>query len=174
MGVNLFMFYIGGDCGNSNIELHDIRFSVGKNPQDCYEDLRNQWWGEPKSLHLDCWGAIKQADGFDVELTDTPEQSPYKLFFLNMGGYNETDFEEIHKNVLIVEETQHKAIVKAMKMIRDWKLPHRDFVMEVEKALNISEQLERQGKYLKLTQTDEIKPFEFTCRYVRINKEQFE
>ena len=66
------MFYIGGDCGNSNIELHDIRFSVGNRAEDCYDDLRRQWWGDPESLHLDCWGPVEQVDGFDVSLTTTP------------------------------------------------------------------------------------------------------
>ena len=56
--MKLYMFYVGGDCGSSNIELHDIRFSVGETPEDCFDDLRRQWWGEPKSLHLDSWGAV--------------------------------------------------------------------------------------------------------------------
>src|SRR5258708_13927838 len=47
-----FMFYVGGDCGNSNVELHDVRFSVGETPQDSSADLRRQWWGDAKSLHL--------------------------------------------------------------------------------------------------------------------------
>ena len=63
------MFYVGGNCGNSNVELHDVRFSIGKTPEDCHEDLREQWWGDPESLYLDCWGAVEQADGFDVVLT---------------------------------------------------------------------------------------------------------
>ncbi|WP_348539988.1 DUF1543 domain-containing protein [Rhizobium sp. rho-13.1] len=58
--MKLFMFYIGGDCGNSNIELHDVRFSIGETAEDCRDDLRNQWWGDPKSLHLDCWGAVER------------------------------------------------------------------------------------------------------------------
>lgn len=53
--MKLFMFYIGGDCANSNIELHDVRFSIGETAEECRDDLRRQWWGEPKSLHLDCW-----------------------------------------------------------------------------------------------------------------------
>ena len=60
--MKLFMFYVGGDCGNSNVELHDVRFSIGNAPEDCYEDLRQQWWGTPESLHLDCWGPVEQAD----------------------------------------------------------------------------------------------------------------
>jgi hypothetical protein len=69
--MKLFMVYVGGDCGNSNIELHDVRFSIGQTPEDCFEDLRRQWWGE-KSLHLDCWSAVEQADGYDLELSNTP------------------------------------------------------------------------------------------------------
>ena len=42
MPRKLFMFYVGGDCGNSNIELHDVRFSLGTYPRDCYDDLREQ------------------------------------------------------------------------------------------------------------------------------------
>ena len=26
--MKLFMFYVGGDCGNANVELHDVRFSI--------------------------------------------------------------------------------------------------------------------------------------------------
>jgi hypothetical protein len=80
--MKLFMFYVGGDCGNSNVELHDVRFSIGRAPEDCFEDLRRQWWGEPRSLHLDCWGAVEQADGYDVELsTEAPAETQNKLFF---------------------------------------------------------------------------------------------
>jgi hypothetical protein len=25
--------YVGGDCGNSNIELHDVRFSIGNSAE---------------------------------------------------------------------------------------------------------------------------------------------
>ncbi|KQS85010.1 MULTISPECIES: hypothetical protein [unclassified Rhizobium] len=28
--MKLFMFYIGGNCANSNIESHDVRFSIGE------------------------------------------------------------------------------------------------------------------------------------------------
>lgn len=168
------MCYIGGDCGNSNIELHDIRFAMGEKIEDCYEDLRAQWWGTPKTLHLDSWGSVEQADGFDITLKDTPYEGVHKLFFLNMGGYNGDDFEELHKNVLIVEETQHKAIVKAMKMIRGWNLPHRDAILEVEKIINISEVLSGLGKHLHLTPATETKKFEFISKYLRINIEQFQ
>ena len=40
--MKLFMFYVGGDCGNANVELHDVRFSVGETAEDCFDDLRRQ------------------------------------------------------------------------------------------------------------------------------------
>ena len=48
--ANLFMFYIGSSFGGSNIELHDIRFSIGDTPDACLDDIRRQWWGDPASL----------------------------------------------------------------------------------------------------------------------------
>ncbi len=167
--MNLFMFYIGGSCGNSNIELHDIRFSTGEKPEDCYADLRKQWWGDPKSLHLDCFGKVEQADGYDVILSKEPEDNPLKLFFLNLGGYDGINFEELHKNILLVEETPHKAVVKALKMIRDWQSPHRDNIFEVEKVICINDLFEQSGHYIHLKKAEKIRPFEFVSKYIRIN-----
>src|ERR1700761_7965099 len=112
--MKLFMFYIGGDCGNSNIELHDIRFSVGSRAEDCFDDLRRQWWGDPASLHLDCWGAVEQADGHDIALSAEPgADAVKKLFFVNLGGYAPSEFTELHRNVLIVAADESSAKAKA-------------------------------------------------------------
>jgi hypothetical protein len=40
--MKLFMFYVGGNCGNSNVELHDVRFSIG----DGQGRLRHHQFGE--------------------------------------------------------------------------------------------------------------------------------
>ncbi|MBO9101139.1 MULTISPECIES: DUF1543 domain-containing protein [unclassified Rhizobium] len=168
--MKLFMFYIGGDCGNSNIELHDVRFSIGETAEDCRDDLRNQWWGDPKSLHLDCWGAVEQADGYDVTLTtELLEQAPAtKLFFVNLGGYDPTEFGELHRNILLVASDAKAATKKALQQIRNWKLPHKDNVFEVEKAVDVTELMGRYGYRLKLTEATSVKPFGFTCAYIRI------
>src|SRR6202012_2229156 len=116
--MKLFMFYVGGDCGNSNVELHDVRFAIGQTPEDCFEDLRRQWWGDAKSLHLDCWGAVEQADGFDLELSTEPgDGGQGRLFFVNLGGYDPTLFSELHKNVLIVANDAKSAKGKAKAQI---------------------------------------------------------
>lgn len=164
--MKLFMFYIGGDCGNSNIELHDVRFSIGDTPEACRDDLRSQWWGEPKSLHLDCWGAVEQADGYDVSLEIHPSEA--KLFFVNLGGYDRREFGELHRNVLVVANDVKAATKKALGTIRTWTLPHKDNVFEVEKAVDVSALMGAYGYHLQLTAAVEERPFEFTCAYIRL------
>ncbi len=165
------MFYIGGDYANSNIELHDVRFSIGETPEDCYPDLRKQWWGLPKSLHIDSWSEIEQADGYDLVLADTPFEGAEKLFFLNLGGYNAADFEEMHKNILLVGESAHKVVHRALKASMDWRIPHKDSVFEVEKVISINDVLRNAGLHLHLVPAKAPKPFTFVSRYIRINQE---
>jgi hypothetical protein len=164
--MKLFMFYVGGNCGNSNVELHDVRFSIGQTADDCFEDLRRQWWGESKSLHLDCWGAVEQVDGYDIELsTRPPEGKQQKLFFVNLGGYDPSEFTELHKNVLIVSADEATAKATAKTRINDWKKPHRDRLFEIEKTLDIGAQLQSHGYYLGLRPSTQEKPFQFECDY---------
>ncbi len=167
--MNLFMFYVGGSFRNSNIELHDVRFSVGATVEACYDDLKRQWWGDPESLHLDCWGPVNQADGFDVEVTaDTFEAGGERLFFANMGGYDPGEFAELHRNVLLVAADAKAAKQQALARVRSWTLPHKDNLFEVENLLDLSEAAVERGYRLRLTKAVAEKPFEFRCDYLPI------
>jgi Domain of Unknown Function (DUF1543) len=167
--MKLFMFYIGGSCGNSNIELHDVRFSIGETPEDCHEDLRRQWWGDPESLHLDCWGEVEQADGFDIALTkQAPHDDASRLFFVNVGGYDPAQFTELHKNILLVVPDARTAKAKAKARIRNWLQPHKDRLFEVDKAVDLTSVMQRYGYSLQLTRASNEKPFAFVCRYLSI------
>ena len=163
------MFYVGGNFRNSNVELHDVRFSIGETAEDCHEDLRRQWWGDPESLHLDCWGAVEQADGFDVALTkDAPRDDGNKLFFVNLGGYDPAEFTELHKNVLLVVPDAVAAKAKAKAGVKHWTTPHRDRLFEVEQAVDLSASMQRYGYSLVLTRATVEKPFSFVCKYLVI------
>jgi hypothetical protein len=167
--MKLFMFQVGGNFRNSNVELHDIRFAIGETVEDCYADLRRQWWGDPESLHLDCWGAVEQADGYDVSLVaGDGEPTADRLFFVNLGGYSPTEFTELHRNVLIVAEDAATAKAKALTLVQDWSLPHKDRLFEVDKAVDLSAMLQREGYAIRLGKADQPKPFAFTCNYVPI------
>jgi hypothetical protein len=169
--MKLFMFYVGGDCGNSNVELHDVRFSIGQTPEDCFEDLRRQWWGEPKSLHLDCWGAVEQADGYDLELsTIPPTEGQRKLYFVNLGGYDPAQFSELHRNILIVADDSDAAKQRAKAQIDHWHKPHKDKLFEIEKTVDISALLASRGYHLMLRPAVQERPFQFQCDYWPIGR----
>lgn len=167
--MKLFMIYIGGDIDGSNVELHDVRFCIGDTIEDCYDDLRRQWWGNPDSLHLDCWGVLEHADGHDITLTkDTPDEAADKLYFVNLGGYSNTEFTELHKNMVVVAPTDSKAKVHALKTVQDWNSPHRDYQFDIEKAVCITDTVQSHGYHIHLTPSVTEKPFDFACRYVPI------
>ena len=163
------MFYIGGDFANSNVELHDVRFAVGSDYGACLEDLRRQWWGDPKTLHIDAYAEISHADGFDVTLVKAPAEQNEKLFFLNMGGYDPAEFGELHRNVLLVGSSLHDVQRRALTDARRaWKSPHKDSAFEVEKAICLNDMVRGSGLHIQLTPAALHRPLDFTCRYQKI------
>lgn len=171
--MKLYMFYVGGNCGNSNVELHDVRFSIGERPEDCYDDLRRQWWGDLNGFHLDCWGAVEQADGFDVTVTASvvaPLVNSESLFFVNLGGYDPSEFGELHRNVLLVASDAKAAKVRALGQVQTWSEPHRDRAFEVEKTLDVTALAKACGHHLALTKAKETKKFNFITKYFPIGR----
>lgn len=167
----LFMFAIGGDFKNSNVELHDVRFAVGRDEPDCYPELHRQWWGDAASLHLDGWGAVEQADGHDISLSAEPgPKTGKKLFFINLGGYNDVEFGELHKNLLLVAHDAKQAVSRALAETKGWSEPHKDGVFEVDKAIDLSADLLSRGLHLHLSPAAQAKPFKFECGYIPIGK----
>ena len=169
--MKLFIVYVGGEVEQSNVELHDVRFCIGESIEDCYEDLRSQWWGTPESLHLDCWGVLEHADGHDVLLSkELPDEKTDKLYFVNLGGYTDKEFTELHENIFVVAPTDSKAKVRALKTVQHWQSPHRDYQYEIEKAVCLNDTVASSGYHIDLQSSEVEKPFNFTCRYVPIAK----
>lgn len=168
--LKLFMVYIGGHTSTSNIEVHDVRFVVGKQIEDCYKTLQKKWWGDPDTLHIDCWGVVKQVDGYNISLSTQPAKTEEKLFFVNLGGYNPEKLDELHKNILIIAQNEIQAKGKARQDILHWKIPHKDTIFEIEKALCLNEQLEKEGLYIHLQKSDTTKEFAFNCMYKPISE----
>lgn len=170
MTPKLFAVYVGGKTETSNIELHDMRFVVGDKIEDCYEELRRQWWGTRESIHLDCWGALEQVDGFDIHLKAEPYTGTQKLYFLNLGGYDLSQFTELHNNVFVVAESEVQAKVKALKTIAHWHATHKDSQFEIETAICLNPITQLQGLHIHLVPATTEKPFTFVCEYKRIHR----
>ena len=58
----LYMFYLGGNAGRSNIEVHDIQFVVCDNYQEAVPALKAAWFGDADKIHIDGWQAADLAD----------------------------------------------------------------------------------------------------------------
>lgn len=166
----LFAAYIGGMIEGCHVELHDVRFVIGEKIEDCYDDLKAQWWGAPETLHLDAWGPILWTDGFRVEIVDEPQSSDNRLYLANLGGYDPKLFTELHENLFIVARDPREAKKRALAKIDAWVSPHRDAVLELETVIDIAASTSRSSHYVKLIPDDMDQAFSFEARYVPIGK----
>lgn len=166
--MKLFAIYIGGELEGANIELHDMRFVVAPSIDETYDELRRQWWGIPKSLHIDCWAEVNEVDGYKVELRPEPFTGPEKLYYINLGGYDSAEFLERHKNVFVVATNVSEAKRKAIQEVKHWIEPHRDEMYEAEQAFSLSEVGARERLYIHLTPSTSMQHMTFTCDYTPV------
>lgn len=166
--MKLFAIYIGGEHEHANIELHDMRFVAAPSIRDTYDALRRQWWGIPKSLHIDCWAELDQVDGFDVTLRPEPFAGPERLYYVNLGGYAPGEFAEQHKNIFIVADSLQKAKARALKSVSGWKDTHRDEMYEAEQAFDLASAAGEQELFIHLTSAESIKDLAVTSDYIPI------
>ncbi len=169
--MKLFAVIVGGEVGGCHVELHDTRFVVGESIESCTDALKAQWWGTPASLHLDAWGALQWADGYDIDVVPAGEapESLQRLWFLNLGGYDPARFAELHHDVFMVAPDWRSAKTRAIADIKSWTAPHKDNAFEVERAIDIEGALGEVWR-LRLTPSPEPRPFTFEARYVPIGK----
>ena len=164
----LFVVIVGGTVPGAHVELHDVRFVIGRTIEDCYDDLRAQWWGTPESLHLDAWGPLEWADGCDIEISDAPSAVEEKLWFFNLGGYDPARFDELHANLFVVGTDWREAKLRALdQAARGWVAPHKDYVFEIENAIDIAAAAKG---HIQLRRGAPEKPFRFEARYVPIGR----
>lgn len=115
----LFMLLIGASPPDRNIEQHDVFFGVGETIKDLVPDVIAFWPGNNK-LHFDAWREVTVANGYKIEvvLNDKRHQgSPYKLFFINLGGYKQNEFEEFHYKMVIAAGDKAEAIRISKKTV---------------------------------------------------------
>ena len=138
--MKLFMAVLGGNCGNSNIEVHDVRFVVGESIDGCLDQLRREWYGDAKGLHLDSYTEVSAVEGYRIEVSHQPPaaNSP-KLFFVNVGGYLPGKFLEFHDIGLYGCDNSHEAKQIALKqLLASYEQSHRDDLYEVDNCIEVN------------------------------------
>lgn len=162
--MKLFAIYIGGEHPSANIEIHDVRFVVASSIKETHDRLRDDWWGTPGTLHIDCWAEIDHVDGYDVALKPERSTGREKLWFVNLGGYDGRGFAEQHKNMFVVAASAAEAKAAALRTIEGWTDAHRDDLFEAEKAFALDGML-GERLHIHLTPRQDARPPRFTCRY---------
>ena len=96
-------------------EQHDIFFGAGTALQNLVPDILT-FWPEPPKIHIDAWREVTEVDGYSIRLVskeNKPGKKNVQLFFLNLGGYKENEFEEYHYKMLVVANDKSDAIQQA-------------------------------------------------------------
>ncbi|NCI51642.1 DUF1543 domain-containing protein [Sediminibacterium roseum] len=114
METKLFMLLLGCKPQGRYTEQHDVFFGAGAALKDLLPGIHAFWPG-PHKIHIDAWREVTEVDGFRISLVPKKEQGEKKwqLFFINLGGYKQHEFEEYHYKMLVVAEDKAGAIKQA-------------------------------------------------------------
>lgn len=133
------MFYVGGNAGKSNIEVHDIQFVAAEKPEDAWPALRAAWFGDPDKIHIDGYGRVLWADGYRVTLTRNPPENGKNLFFVNVGAYHPASLAELHAFDLFVTDSSAQAKARGLEVLLSGALQqHKDNLKDVDDCLLLS------------------------------------
>src|SRR5450432_31459 len=123
MKMKLFMLLLGCRPHGRNTEQHDVFFGIGETMKDLIPDIKKSWPEAKGNIHVDAWRQINSVDGYSIHieevgfmqsLKDRPKKE-FDLFFINLGGYKENEFDEFHYKMLVVADNLDKAKDKAKK-----------------------------------------------------------
>lgn len=107
----LFMLLIGCRPPGRNTEQHDVFFSIGDSIRDILPQANDFWPQAGSTLHLDAWREVNLVNGYQVWVTAAAGSTgEHQLFFINLGGYKQGEFEEFHYKMLVVAKDKADAI----------------------------------------------------------------
>ena len=115
--IKLFMLMLGCTPKGRNTEQHDIYFTAANSIKDTVDEIREFWPEANGRIHIDAWREVNQVEQFAVEVIAKapfagaePQPSKIKLFFINLGGYRENEFDEFHYKMLVAARDKAAAI----------------------------------------------------------------
>ena len=136
----LFAVYLGGRAPRCNTELHDVVFVAGEAIEACYEQLMDQWFGNPQRLHIDSWMELRIVDGHRIRLRPEAAATDRKLYFINLGAYLPGQFTELHANTFVVAGSEAEVKQRAKsELLRDAQQVHTDDLYDIDDCLEIVE-----------------------------------
>ena len=100
-------------------EQHDVFFGIGNSLKELIPQM-NQFWPEANGqIHIDAWREVTCVENFCVEIVtkNTVSKNESQLYFINLGGYKENDFEEYHYKMILTGTSLAEVTKKAKKAL---------------------------------------------------------
>lgn len=144
----LFMILLGCKPLGRHTEQHDIFFGIADELKELVPAMRKFWPEAKGKIHLDAYRIVNYVDGYKVAIQ--PRNVPniindQQLFFINLGGYQEGIFEELHYKMLLLGADKDLAVKNAKKssFFKNYITPHIDdkYGVDVDDIFNIEEAL---------------------------------
>jgi hypothetical protein len=111
--LKLFMVMLGCKPAGRHTEQHDIFFGIGKSLEALLSQMISSWKEAEGNIHIDAWREVTQVDNYAIIITEKKSETSaikQKLFFINLGGYKQNEFEEYHYKVLTVAADKGEAV----------------------------------------------------------------
>ena len=113
--AKLYMVMIGCRPKGRFTEQHDIFFGISTSLKELLPQMTAFWPETKGKFHIDAWREVTAVDNYAIEIVPkgTSDATNQNLFFINLGGYKENEFEEYHYKIITVAETMAEASKKA-------------------------------------------------------------
>ena len=116
--LKLYMVMLGCKPEGRFTEQHDIFFGISKSLKDLIPQMKAFWPEAKGKIHIDAWREVTVVEDYSIEIVpnkSTSKSALESLFFINLGGYKENEFEEYHYKILSVGDSLSEVTQKAKK-----------------------------------------------------------
>ena len=113
--MKLYMIMLGCKPEGRFTEQHDIFFGVGNSLAELIPQMKVFWPEAKGKIHIDAWREVTVVDNYSIEISSKTEVKKVgpELFFINLGGYRQNEFEEYHYKILSIGTTLAEVTKKA-------------------------------------------------------------
>lgn len=181
--LKLYMIMLGCTLDRRLTEQHDIFFGISSSLKELIPEM-NAFWPEAKGrMHVDAWREVTSVDGYEIVITPkgTASQNDKKLFFINLGGYKQNEFEEYHYKLLTVATSLSEATKKSKETAFykhfgfEGAVSHIDdkYGIDVDDIYNIEDILaphDKEKYQLKISKAENIQEDTLHIGYLKIDK----
>ena len=113
--MKLYMIMIGCRPKGRFTEQHDIFFGIGNSLSELVPQMKAFWPEAKGKIHIDAWREVTVVDNHSIEIIskEAAVANAAQLYFINLGGYKENEFEEYHYKIVTTGVTLAEATKKA-------------------------------------------------------------